>query len=62
METFSTLVALRVGNSPVTRSFDALFDLRRNKQLSKQSWGRWFETTSRSLWRHRNVMAMLNVR
>ena len=23
-----------------------------NKQLSKQSWGWWFETQSRSLWRH----------
>ena len=23
--------------------------------LSKQSWGWWFETLSRSLWRHRNV-------
>ena len=26
-----------------------------NKRLSKQSWGWWFETLSRSLWRHRNV-------
>ena len=25
-----------------------------NKRLSKQSWGWWFETLSRSLWRHRN--------
>ena len=25
-----------------------------NKPLSKQSWGWWFETPSRSLWRHRN--------
>ena len=25
-----------------------------NKQLSKQSWGWWFETPSRSLWRHCN--------
>ena len=39
---------------PVTRSFDAYFDLRLNKRLSKQSWGWWFETLSRSLWRHRN--------
>ena len=38
---------------PVTRSFDV--DLRLNKRLSKQSWGWWFETLSRSLWRHRNV-------
>ena len=27
------------------------------KQLSKQSWGWWFETSSRSLWRHCNAMA-----
>ena len=40
---------------PVTRSFDDFFDLRLNKPLSKQSWGWWFETLSRSLWRHRNI-------
>ena len=39
---------------PVTRSFDAFFDLRLNKRLSKQSWGWWFETPSYSLWRHCN--------
>ena len=64
METFSALLAICAGNSPVpgefpaqrpvTRSFDDLFDLRLNKRLSKQSWGWWFETLSRSLWRHRN--------
>ena len=27
------------------------------KRLSKQSWGWWFETPSRSLWRHFNVHA-----
>ena len=42
---------------PVTRSFDALFDLRLNKQLSKQPWGWWFEMPSWSLWRHRNGCA-----
>ena len=26
-----------------------------NERLSKQSWGCWFETQSRSLWRHSNV-------
>ena len=51
METFSTLLALCVGNSqvtgefpaqgPVTGSFDAFFDLRLNKQFSAQSWGWW---------------------
>ena len=29
-----------------------------NKRLNKQSWGRWFETPSRSLWRHCNVIRM----
>ena len=28
---------------------------RPNKQLSKQSWGWWFETPLRSLWRHCNA-------
>ena len=65
METFSALLALCAGNSsvtgefpsqrPVTRSFDGFFDLRLNKPLSKQSWGWWFETPSRSLWCHYNV-------
>ena len=64
METFSVLVALCAGNSPVTseypaqrpapRSFEVVFDLRLNKRLSKQSWGWWFETPSCSLWRHCN--------
>ena len=39
---------------PVTHSFDVFYDLCLNKQLSKQSWGWWFETLSRPLWRHRN--------
>ena len=41
---------------PVSRSFDVYFDLRLNKRWSKQSWGWWFETSSRSLWRHYNDM------
>ena len=54
METFSALLALCAGNSPVTGEFPAqrpvtqgfgvYFDLWLNKRLSKQSWG--------SLWRH----------
>ena len=58
------LLAICAGNSPVigefhaqrpvTRSFDAFFDLRLNKQFNKQSWGWWFESLSRSLWRHCN--------
>ena len=39
---------------PVTRSFVFFFDLRLTKRLSKQSRRRWFETLSRSLWRHCN--------
>ena len=68
METFSALLALCAGNSPVTgefpsqrpvtRSFDVFFDLRPNKGLSKQSWGWWFETPSRPLWRHCNVTGL----
>ena len=64
METFSALLALWPGNSPVTgefplqrpltRRFDVFLDLRLNKRLSTQSWGWWFETPSRSLWRHCN--------
>ena len=40
---------------PVTQSFDVFFDLRMNNRLSKQSWGWWFDTLSRPLWRHCNV-------
>ena len=46
METFSALLAICAGNSPLTGeflaqkpvkwSFDVFFDLRSNKQLSKQ--------------------------
>ena len=62
METFSMLLALCDGNPPVTggfpsqrpvtRRFDVFFDLCLNKWLSKQSRRWWFETSSRSLWRH----------
>ena len=44
---------------PVTRSFDGFVDLRLNKRLSKQWWGWWFETLSRPLWRHPNVIRYL---
>ena len=63
METFSALLAICAGNSPVTGefpaqrpvtwSFDVFFDLRLNQRLSKQSWGWWFETPS---CRHCNVL------
>ena len=64
METFSALLAICAGNSPVTggsptqkpvtRSFDGFFDLRLNKRLSKQTWVWLYETPSRSLWCHCN--------
>ena len=60
--TFFALLAICVGNSPVpgefptqtpvTRSFDVFFISALNTRLSKQSGGWWFETPSRSLWRH----------
>ena len=54
-EKFSVLQVLRVGNSPskrpVTRSSDVFCDLLLDKWLRKQSWGRWFERPSCSLWR-----------
>ena len=66
METFSALLALCAGNSPVTGEFHAqrpvtwsfgvFFDLHMNKLLSKQSWSWWFETPSHLLWHHCNVM------
>ena len=66
METFSALLAICAGNSPVpgefpiqrpvTRSFDVFFDLHQNKRLSKQWWGWWFETPPCPLRRHRNVL------
>ena len=37
-----------------------LFNLRLNKRLSKQLWGRWFETPSRPLWRHCNDIKYCN--
>ena len=64
MGTFSALLAICAGNSPVTgefpaqrpvtRTFDVFFDLHLDRRLSKQWWGWWFETLSRPLWRHCN--------
>ena len=66
METFSALLAICAGNSPVpgefpaqrpvTRSFDVFIDLRLNKRLSKQSRGWRFEALPRPLWRHSNAV------
>ena len=70
MEKFSALLAFCAGNSPVpgdfpaqrpvTRSVDVFFDLGLNIRLSKQSWGWWFETPSRPLWRHCNLYIPLS--
>ena len=59
METFSALLAICAGNSPVpgefpaqrplTRSFDVFFDLYPNKRLSKQ----WSDDEAGDLGRHR---------
>ena len=59
METFPPLLDLCAGNSPiigeflsqwpVTWSLDVFFDRRLNK--------RWFETPTRSLWHHSNVLS-----
>ena len=64
METFSALLAICAGNSPVpgefpaqrpvTRNFDVFFDRQPDKRLSKQPWCWWFETPSWSLWRQRS--------
>ena len=69
METFSALLALFVGNSPVTgefptqrpvtQSFDVFFYLGLNKQLSKQSWGWCFEMPLWSLLCHCNASSVL---
>ena len=71
METFA-LLAVCAGNSsvtgefssqkPVTRSFDVFCDLCLNKRLSKQSWGWWFETPSRSLLPHCNELWISSIR
>ena len=70
-ETISAILALCAGNPsvigefpsqrPVTRSFAVFFDMRLNKQLSKQSRRRWFETTSRSLLRQCNAIYSLYI-
>ena len=62
---FYTLLAICVGNSPVTGEFPTQWPVMRsfggfflylclNKRLSKQWWRWWFETPSCSLWRDCN--------
>ena len=63
METFSALLVICSRNSrhrwiPRTKASDAelwcFLWSAPVKRMSTQSWGRWFETPSRSLWRHCN--------
>ena len=64
VETFFAVLAIWAGNSlvtgklpeqrPMTQSFDVFFDLRLNKQLSKQWWGWWFGMPLCPLWCHCN--------
>ena len=67
IETFSAILALCAGNSPVTGEFpsqrpvawssDVFFVLPLNKPLSKQSWGWWFDMPLCPLWHHCTVFA-----
>ena len=67
LEIFSAFLVICASNSPVTsefpaqrpvtRSFDVFFDEPLKQQLSKQWRRRWFETSSRSLWRHCNALS-----
>ena len=71
METFSMLLALSAGNSPVIsefssqrplmQRFDVLFVLCLHIWLSKQWRHRWFEMPSHSLWLHCNVCSCHDV-
>ena len=70
METFSALLALCAGSSPVTgefpsqspvtRSFDIFIDLRLNKRFNKHSIRWWFDMPLHPLWRHRNARSLNN--
>ena len=63
METFSTLLTICAGNSPVPPHYKGrwrgalMFSLICVwiNVFSKQWWGWWFETLSRPLWLHRNA-------
>ena len=68
MKTFSALLALCAGNSPVIGEFPSQRPVTwtfvslicaLNKWLIKQLWSWWFETPSCSLWRHCNVYVSL---
>ena len=68
VEIFSALLAFCAGNSPVpgefpsqrpvTRSFDIFVHLCLDQHLNKPWRRRWFETPSRSFWRHCNELCI----
>ena len=70
METFSVLLALCAGNSPITsefpsqrpvmQSFNVFFHLHLNKWFSKHFRCRWFEMPSHWLWSHCNGSSKKN--
>ena len=67
MEAFTVLLAVCAGISPitgefptqrpVTRSFVSFGSEALNKRLGKRSWGWWFKTPLRPLWRHCDEMS-----
>ena len=70
METFSVLLAICAGNPPEPvnsphkgqrRGALMFFYLHLNIRLSKQSWGGWFETQSRPLWRQCNDLSIIHI-
>ena len=70
METFSALLVICAGNSlvhgefpaqrPVTWCFNVFFDLRLNKQSSKQSWGWQFEMPHKNALGYTEIVTNLN--
>ena len=56
METFSALMGILPVSDAELRCF--IWSAPKNKRLSKQPWGWWFETPSWSLWRHGNALAL----
>ena len=72
IETYSALLAICAGNSPVSPvnsphkgqwrgALMFFFDLRISTRLNKHSWGWWLETPSRPSWRHRNKLVIFKL-
>ena len=61
METFSALLVICEGNSPVTVEFPTQRPVTRSLIcIWINGWGWWFDTPSRSLWRHCNVHSLIS--